>query len=197
MNPVADNNRQQRAVQAVTLAPLVARVRKELKLGIPDAMGRVREYLQFLDSKVARQDWDDSVVVPSAQVRQIWELHILDTKRYGDECQKLCGRKIHYKPVAVAAPEVEVPPVVQVVQAVAARYNLTVKTLYKAHALELVDGNITVSDLKAILSVVTNICKDSQRLIFAGRVLEDDKTLANYNILSESSIHLSQNMRGC
>lgn len=48
----------------------------------------------------------------------------------------------------------------------------------------------TVLELKNLIAAETNIPAERQRLIFAGTTLEDDRTIASYNIQLEATIHL-------
>jgi len=180
----------------------------------------IEEFRRWVQLKVEARDVDATELSPTPLIDYMWHAAILDTQFYtklqsqigmllhhrpasttptpaelaASEQRRQTLRQAYYArfgslPLdSTSSPSalVAVPKVAEKRQ----EMQLFVKSLDgRTYTLDVAHDE-TIKALRLIIQTATGVKSDHQRIIFAGRQLEDDHTLLSYNIQKESTVHL-------
>ncbi|KAF8853886.1 ubiquitin-domain-containing protein [Acephala macrosclerotiorum] len=185
----------------------------------------IEELRRLLVIKAFAVDEKATKISPTHLMDELWHAAILDTQLYAD-LQDALGLVLHHRPSGAseqesghrekrlammkaiyrasfstnpleygrAAPQASRP---QLAGHLRNPISIFVVSLSGMKISMTVDKQATIDTIKSVYENLEGVPADQQRLIFAGRQLEDEKTLEHYRIGNEATVHLVTRLIGC
>jgi len=201
----------------VEFAPMFEHVGK--RMGLKPELLRERT-IAFIEALMVK-DLDEPGGLPPA-LDDFWHRCILYTEDYEKLCMRLRGRFIHHTPRSADDAydtkrsridktvhalrkryKREPPPELYddhlLIDDVQERFSLVVRQINgKVTVIEALRAEHTIATVKKMIQAKTGISACEQRLVYAGKNLDDVKTLGDYNIWHDNiCLHLLLSVRGC
>ena len=82
-------------IENLNLDSIITRLRRDEHMSTADIQQAVKEYKQFLELRLRESD---AQIVPSVLADKVWHHHILDTRKYAEDCDIIFGHFVHHNP---------------------------------------------------------------------------------------------------
>lgn len=177
----------------------------------------INEYHKWL---TIAGDYGSDNLSPSPMIKNIWFIHKATYPNYKEVCELICGKyiteesyNIFHKPAyteklhKIANTVTKYNELFSEMNKEIWNYTFTPKNPFSGniviedtcHGVTSLpfDLNMEVQDLKKMIEDCLGIPDDQQRLIFAGKQLEDYRKLDDYGIKTDSKLYLVLRLKGC